>query len=130
MKIDNERGATIEEAAFWLDRLAQTIHRLNSTWWQVDENGRYTRNKAEAIALMHSELSEMLEGVRKDKMDDHLPHLLSEEVEAADVLIRLLDYCAGFRLDIADAMVQKLHYNAKRSDHKLQNRNAAGGKKF
>ena len=58
---------------------------------------------------MHSELSEMLEGIRKDKMDDHLPHLQSEVVEAADVLIRLLDYCAGFKLDIGDTMVQKLH---------------------
>jgi len=30
---------------------------------------------------MHSELSEALEGVRKNKQDDHLPHRKSVEVE-------------------------------------------------
>lgn len=128
--IDREIAIALEEGAIAINKLATAIHTLNATWWQVDSLGRRTRNKPEAIALMHSELSEMLEGIRKNKQDDHLPHLLSEEVEAADVLIRLLDYCAGFQLDIGDAMVQKMHYNAKRADHKLENRNAENGKKF
>lgn len=98
-------------------------------WW-VDPNTcePINRNKGEMIALMHSELSEMLEGVRKNKMDDHLPNRKSEEVEAADLLIRLLDYCAD--MDLGGAFEEKLEYNRTREDHKLSNRNKEGGKKF
>jgi NTP pyrophosphatase (non-canonical NTP hydrolase) len=82
------------------------------------------------IALIHSELSEALEGVRKNKQDDHLPHRKSEEVELADALIRIFDYCGGFGLDLQGAFEEKTAYNAKRADHKLENRAAEGGKQF
>jgi NTP pyrophosphatase (non-canonical NTP hydrolase) len=82
------------------------------------------------IALIHSELSEALEGLRKDLMDDHLPHRKMVEVEMADVLIRLFDFCDYFRLDLGNATVEKDEYNKKRSDHKFENRMAEGGKKF
>lgn len=35
-----------------------------------------------------------------------------------------------FNVDVYTAMTEKLDYNAKRSDHKLVNRQAAGGKSF
>lgn len=82
------------------------------------------------IALMHSELSEALEGFRKDKMDDHLPHRKAVEVELADALIRILDTAGALNLDLAGAVMEKLVYNTQRADHKLENREAAGGKKF
>lgn len=72
------------------------------------------RNRGEMIALMHSELSEMLEGVRKPGPDSHCPEFTSEEVEAADVLIRLLDYTTGFNLRLFEAMIAKMEYNASR----------------
>lgn len=75
------------------------------------------RNKGEMIALMHSELSEALEGVRKpDKMDDHLPHLPLEVVELADVFIRLGDYIHGHGLTDAfmQAVKEKHNYNCNR----------------
>lgn len=72
------------------------------------------RNRGEMIALMHSELSECLEGLRKGLMDDHLPHRSMEEAELADTVIRILDYAAGFGLDVGGAIVEKMRYNTGR----------------
>jgi NTP pyrophosphatase (non-canonical NTP hydrolase) len=85
---------------------------------------------AEKIALNHSELSEALEGVRKNKADEHLPEFKSIEVELADALIRLLDLAGALDLRLGEATVAKLRYNAGREDHKPEARAAAGGKAF
>lgn len=88
------------------------------------------RNPLELQALMHSEISEALEGVRKDQMDDKLPHRKMEEVELADVIVRVLDYAGGRGLDVGGALVEKLIFNIHREDHKLENRMKEGGKKY
>lgn len=112
------------------NEFATRVHEENYKWWH-DENGvRLVRNKGEMIALMHSELSEMLEGVRKSGVDDHLPNRISEEVELADLLIRAFDYAAGHGLDLGGAIVEKMEYNKRRADHTYAARKAAGGKKF
>src|SRR5690606_34482374 len=62
---------------------------LRAGWWTDPVTGEpKDRNDGECIALMHSELSEALEGIRKNSNDDHLPHRKSVEVELADTLIR------------------------------------------
>jgi NTP pyrophosphatase (non-canonical NTP hydrolase) len=82
------------------------------------------------IALCHSELSEALEGARKDLMDDHLPNRKMFEVELADTIIRILDIAGAMDLDVAGAIAAKHEYNASRADHQKSNREATGGKKF
>jgi NTP pyrophosphatase (non-canonical NTP hydrolase) len=115
-----------------LNDLAKLFHERNARWWHDPMTGErlVDRNKGEMIALMHSELSEMLEGVRKGLADSHLPHRSAEEVEAADLLIRLFDYAGAYGLDLAGAVEEKLRYNAVRVDHTNAARLAAGGKKF
>ena len=79
---------------------------------------------------MHSELSEAMEGVRKNQMDDHLPHRKMEEVELADCVIRILDYAGAYGLDVFGAIAEKVEYNKKRQDHKIENRKKGNGKAF
>jgi NTP pyrophosphatase (non-canonical NTP hydrolase) len=71
-------------------------------------------NKAEKIALMHSELSECLEGVRKPAQDKHCPDYTVEEVELADLVIRVLDYAHHFDLRLVGAIQEKMRYNDSR----------------
>lgn len=85
---------------------------------------------ATKIALCHSELSEALEGHRKNKMDDHLPHRPSAEVELADTLIRIFSLAQWKGYDLSGAMMEKLEYNRKRADHKLENRRQEDGKAY
>lgn len=88
------------------------------------------REKGTQIALMHSELSEALEGVRKNLQDDHLPEFKSEAVELADTIIRILHYCVKYDLPIAEALAAKHYYNGHRADHSREARAAEGGKAF
>lgn len=71
-------------------------------------------NKGERIALMHSELSEALEAIRKPGPDDKLPQHSAEVVELADAIIRILDYCEHYELPIEAAVLDKHEYNIKR----------------
>lgn len=82
------------------------------------------------LALVHSEISEAMEGFRKDLMDDHLPQRKMAEVELADAVIRIFDLAGKEGFDLGGALVEKLVYNTKRADHKKEHREKENGKKF
>jgi NTP pyrophosphatase (non-canonical NTP hydrolase) len=63
---------------------------------------------------MHEELGEATTGVRKDAMDDKLTDRKAEEVELADCILRIMDYAAGYGLDVAAALLEKMEYNSTR----------------
>ncbi len=103
----------------------------NNGWWHDLKTGqKICKPVPELLCLVHSEISEALEGFRKDLMDDHLPHRKMLEVELADAVIRIFDMAGGLDLDIAGAIADKLDYNDNRSDHKPENRAKDGGKKI
>ncbi len=114
-----------------LNDYATECHNDNIKWWTDIKTGEpLQRNFGELIALCHSELSEALEGHRKDLQDDKLPHRKMVEVELADCLIRIFDLAAGFGYDLEGAYAEKRAYNAQRADHKHENRVLPGGKKY
>ena len=64
-----------------IDNLAAEVHLLNRKWWPANIKDR---NKSQILILIVSEITECMEGERKDLMDDKLPHRKMAEVEMAD----------------------------------------------
>ena len=121
--------------------LVNEIHANNvaAGWWTdlatgeslVSKNGeKPKRNVPEMLCLVHSEISEAMEGHRKNLIDDKLPHRPMLEVELADAVIRICDMAGGLGLDLEGAINEKLEYNKNRADHKIENRLSENGKKF
>lgn len=124
--------------------LQKEIHDGNGEagWWTDLESGKdlvqEVRNGtrlgkaivAEKLCLVHSEVSEAMEGARKNLPDDKLPHRPMLEVELADAIIRILDLGGALNLDLAGAIEEKREYNASREDHKIENRKKENGKAY
>lgn len=82
------------------------------------------RNDGEAVALMTSELSELLEGLRAgDPPDDKVPQHSSSSAEGADAIIRIMDWAKGTGRKVAEALVDKMVMNKTRE-------RMNGGKQF
>lgn len=115
----------------WLDALQYQIHKDNKKWWEDLDGNPIQRNKGEMLALIHSEISECLEGVRKSLPDTHLTQYSMEIVELADAIIRIFDYAEGNKLGaLGPVILNKMLYNRQRADHKTEARKRADGKKF
>lgn len=106
------------EAGWWIDP---------STSQSITTNPYCFSNK---LCLVHSEISEAMEGDRKSLQDDKLPHREMREVELADALIRCFDLAGAYGMDLGAAIAEKLELNAHRPDHQLAVRAQAGGKSY
>lgn len=128
--VNVDEAGKITPVAGTLNALAAELHEANATWWTAADGSRLERNKGELLCLIHSEISECMEGERKNLMDTHLPHRKMAEVELADVLIRVFDYAGAYGYDLDGALAEKRAYNARREDHKRESRDRADGKKW
>ena len=157
-EIGTERGYAVQHDSqpMTLNEFSAWCHRANARWWldlsrpcrachgasarhgdvhcencsDLGYEQKTDRNVGELLMLCVSELSEAMEGHRKDLADDKLPHRKMFEVELADLLIRVFDLAGGLGLDIGGAFEEKMEYNQHRDDHQITNRLKAGGKKY
>ena len=114
-----------------INALVNDIHNKNveAGWWTDLKTGKSTietRNRPEILMLIVSEIAEAMEGLRKNLMDDKLPHRRMVEVELADALIRIFDLAGADKMDLGGAIKEKLTYNQTRADHKIENRLTIG----
>ena len=108
-----------------LREMAAEVAENNKAKGWYDEE----RSFGDLIALLHSEVSEMLEAFRdwglRDVSVEQCPddievtptHLCKPQgvgSEAADVLIRLLDMCSRYDIDLEFEYERKLAYNTTR----------------
>lgn len=104
---------------------AERVYEVNEAngWFEED------RTVGDDLALLHSEVSEMLEAYRDTGLEDATaPPIQAGEdpavvvlqkpegfgSEAADVLVRLLDTCKRRGVDLGYEFERKLAYNATR----------------
>jgi len=107
-----------------LNKLATAINNWAYTkgFWDSASNGVVTnelrrellaKTKAQKLMLIVSEVSELLEGLRKP-VESGLEGFTNEEEEAADVIIRMLDYAGQYQLRIGEAVLAKMAKNEGR----------------
>lgn len=84
-------------------KLQKEIHKnaIAHGWWETK------REIPELLCLIHSEVSEALEAYR-----NHNDENLHEEL--ADVVIRVMDMCEGYGIDIEAEILKKHAINKKR----------------
>jgi NTP pyrophosphatase (non-canonical NTP hydrolase) len=113
----------------FVDQLCRETYASNKKagWWDAADNALVVPTK---LALVHSELSEALEAHRKGLKDDKLPQYDGIAVELADALIRIFDLAGFLGIPLGTIMAEKEAFNAKREDHKVENRTKTGGKKY
>lgn len=113
-----------------IKNLIQICHNrsMDRGWWESTlENPLEICTK---LCLIHSEVSEAMEGYRKGLMDDKLPNRSMIEVELADAIIRICDLAGFLKLDLSGAIEEKLKFNLTRKDHDAKVREERHGKRF
>lgn len=99
-----------------INELAKDVHAnsIEHGWW----NGE-PRTFGELISLCHCELSEAVEEYRDGRQfqEIYYPDGAKPEgipIELADAIIRILDMCEHYGIDLEAALLEKHEYNKTR----------------
>jgi hypothetical protein len=93
-------------------RMAERVHTLAKEQGFWDESERHPTHP---IALAMSELGEALEAWRFDiQHDKNITQYTGFEVQLSDVLGILLDMTAGYKLNMPEALIDKMEFNRGR----------------
>lgn len=111
--------AIMIEKGFWKHRLkiveACKAYELENDCGNLSEAALAAVN-CQALALVTTEVSEMVEGIRHGNgPDDKIPEFSAAEAEAADVYLRLMDLAHGNGWRVAEAVIAKIQMNKTRA---------------
>jgi len=109
-----------------IKELQTAIHEtaVKHGWWDdyplTKDNGELDTVTpiAAKLALIHSEVSEALEELRKDlppiyyELESSKPEGIG--IELADTVIRIMDLCGKLEIDLQDCIETKMAYNETR----------------
>ena len=109
MPKEEEWGYTIN-----IPHLMKISHSIsqNKGFWEKE------RNNGELLALCHSELSEALEELRDGNAPTKTYEISKKPcgfgVELADCVIRIMDICEYYKIDLEQIILDKMAYNNER----------------
>lgn len=119
-----------------LDKLSELCHKASYDrgWWHDPDTGEELPTEGFLgsmvigckLGLIHSEVSEAMEGHRKTLKDNKLEEYDALDVELVDTLIRTLDLLGKRKAPVAEIFEKKMSYNDVRLDHSLEDRKKGG----